>query len=253
MGGYFERQPRLDYSALDDNGIFLAKYYAGCVGACLLVFFARACFASRDAAGEVSLIRWSTKVIRALVVLLVLVQLPLLRRAFSRSDPGGKDVLFDGFPRPLALMLVSSAGFFVNRRLSARLIFLCAMAGSILPDTFSQVSLDAERRCRSARDASEAPTCRQDLSDLSDRQLGWLIDRDLASICLELWCVVLTAQIWTAVGCSTRRGHHRHRAKKLGTTRLHGHEKLPLWVRRREEDRLLEREEARARRQQQQQ
>eukprot|EP00937_MAST-01D_sp_MAST-1D-sp2_P008263 g8263.t1 len=211
--------------SLSSNEAFLLQLYGAAVVSFLLCFCLRACRTTKDADGEISLIRWCTRVLRAGVVVLVFAQLPLLQRAFTSSNPEGRHALIDGIARPLAVSLLSATGLVAYKLAALRLVFSLGMLLSVGVDTVSEVALDAELVCRDSPQASVAGRCDKLLGDLSDAQLWWLLVRDALCIWLGVWALLLCMYTWIAIGC----GHTRYAPQQL-SLRKYGKEKLPLWL-----------------------
>ena len=158
---------------------------------------------------------------RGCVVLVLLLQLPVFRNAFTHHSPLNglfNRPLLDGIARPAIVAFVSAAAFSIATSQTACVLYILLCVYSVGVDTFSEVEYAAEVACRASGKALSG-TCRTDLMDYGHGYLTFCKWRDLVAIALQLLALLLTAYVWVAVGCSGCGRPRRYTPRQLNTSR----------------------------------
>ncbi|RHY28441.1 hypothetical protein DYB32_005972 [Aphanomyces invadans] len=148
---------------------------------------------------EVTMIKTNTKLLRGLCVAMLSAQITLIAHSMSLPDSGKAASFFDSIQRPLGAMLGIAFGFSTNFHSSFRVFVATFLAALVVVDSISEVQYVSIRMC-----ATKGALCSSSRTLTVDR-LALLIVRDLVSITLQVWALLVAAFLCVSIGtCHSR-------------------------------------------------
>ncbi|KAF0699197.1 Aste57867_10249 [Aphanomyces stellatus] len=152
---------------------------------------------------ELTLIKFNTRLLRILCLVLLSIQLALCAHAMSMPDSGKSSSFFDSLGRPLGAMLGLAFGFSTNLHASFRIFVVFVLLVLVALDTVSEVRYVSILSC-----GKKGAVCSASAA-ITPTRLKLLAARDLVAIAFELWSMLVTAFLSVSIGICVSRYSHR--------------------------------------------
>lgn len=196
------------YSTLfDENIVLLCITYLSSLLSFGLLFFStyrcthRAHQACHGLEGfEIRLIRTNSRVYYALLVILIVLQIPLLMNAMANPD---RSSLFESIARPMGSLCLLFIGFGTKHHPIFRWLYGLTLIFLIMVDTVSEVYLIQDIACFEKEDM--VPSACSHSRASSFEVLRALQARDLVAIWFEIWILLFIGFFGITIGmCSSK-------------------------------------------------